>query len=213
MMPAKDLSNQRFGKLVAIERTGSRNRRALWMCICDCGNRKEVSSSHLVRGQTKSCGCLKDGIIHGASRRSGRSKEYYIWLSMRQRCRNPKSKHYHQYGGRGIDVCERWNDFSAFASDMGPRPSARHTVERRDNDLGYSPDNCYWATMKEQANNTRRNIKVTLGEETMNLSQAVEMLGLRYGTVLNRIHRGMSPEEAIRSYGGQDSIPSQENAA
>ena len=135
--------------------------------------------------------------VHGNARRGHKASEYLVWIAMRQRCGNPNNKKFPDYGGRGISVCGRWDDYSAFAGDMGARPSRRHTIERIDTNGDYEPSNCRWATFKEQANNTRRNIRVSVGGEAMTLKQAVERFGGRYGTVLARVHAGVPVEQAL----------------
>jgi hypothetical protein len=131
-------------------------------CKCSCGNTVEVKAHNLLTTNTKSCGCLR--LTGDANRKHGkyRTPEYYIWSSMRQRCSNPKTQSYKYYGARGIKVCDRWeHSFENFLSDMGPRPDGL-TLERNDNDRGYSPDNCCWATHSRQSKN-RRPWKKNLG--------------------------------------------------
>jgi hypothetical protein len=132
-------------------------RSSYWNCDCECGNTVVVRIAELTRGGTKSCGCWQSDTITRINTRHGMSKmpEYKVWTQMRQRCSNPKNKNFFHYGGRGISVCKRWDDFSLFISDMGSRPSIIHSIERVNNSGNYEPSNCRWATMKEQCRNKR----------------------------------------------------------
>lgn len=154
-----DLSGQRFGRLVAIERAPNHKRQTVWKCHCDCGAEVEVQLGHLRSGRIVSCGCYKAensktrATIHGLRH----TKLYMVWTSMRQRCKNPKNKEYKYYGGRGISVCEEWNDYAVFnewAQSHGYREGL--SIERVDIDRGYCPENCTWIPLSEQAKNTTR---------------------------------------------------------
>ena len=197
-----DLTGQRFGRLTVVERVlPNKGGNAIWRCQCDCGNEVDVWGSALRNGHTKSCGCFRSDTtkdvhtVHGKKN----TRLYRIWLNMKNRCNNPNYHHFERYGGRGISVCSQWvQNFEAFfnwAIDNGYNDDL--TLDRIDNNKGYSPDNCRWATPKEQSNNVSRNRLVTFNGETRNITQWREYLGLSKATVDYRLCHGWTPEEAL----------------
>ena len=151
-----DLVGVRFGRLVVESDSGERSNGIKWRCLCDCGNRKNISGPDLRGGKTRSCGCMRMEKItkHGATPRSGMTLTYRTWRAMKARCAPTAPAHAYYYD-RGIGVCARWSEYKAFLADMGHRPSPRHSIDRIDNDKGYEPGNCRWATKSEQERNKR----------------------------------------------------------
>ena len=157
-----DLTGQRFGLLTVVElskRRATYDGRLLWKCKCDCGKIAYLPNNTLKTGHTSSCGCKRRrtnqrAVTHGQTRNGKLTNTYRSWSSMLERCRNKNAPNYKDYGGRGITVCKRWLKFENFLADMGARP-VNKTIDRKNNDKGYSKTNCKWSTPKEQANNRR----------------------------------------------------------
>lgn len=145
---------------------------------------------------SKSCGCLQPA-PHGHASNGVVSPEYVVWACMKRRCLDDRLPAFRNYGGRGIQVCERWADFRNFYADMGPKPSPRHSIDRIDNDGNYEPGNCRWATRGEQCNNRRGNRRITVGDRTMTIAQWSRATGLPPGTLVRRLDLGWSHERAV----------------
>lgn len=203
-----DMTGQRFGRWLVVGRaenpSGSTNRDARWEVVCDCGNRRSVTRTSLVSGESQSCGCLQRELAsqvtperfktHGMTE----SSEYNVWSCMKARCTNPNNRAYPRYGGRGITVCERWlSSFENFYADMGPRPSMSHSIDRIDSNLGYSPENCRWETEVIQQNNRRNNTCITFEGKTLTLSEWSKETGIPVKVLRGRHSHGMPPEKIL----------------
>lgn len=185
-----DLRGMRFGRLVVTRRVSGANSRPRWECFCDCGQECHVDGRSLRGGRQRSCGCLRREASSSAQTTHGLSKsaEFKAWCAIKQRCGNPKTRNFHCYGGRGITVCDRWlHSFETFLEDMGPRPSPKHSIDRRDNDGPYAPGNCRWATRVQQNRNKRNNRRVTIGGETLTVIEWCERSGLQSHVIRNRL--------------------------
>jgi hypothetical protein len=198
----KDLTGHPpFGRLTVVAFAGiASNRKATWRCLCDCGNETVVTGVDLRSGHSQSCGCLMGERLIASLTTHGRSgtPEHSSWKQMRQRCLNPKNNAYDRYGGRGIVICQRWLDsFADFYADMGPKPSPKHSIERRENDGNYEPGNCYWATPKQQNRNTRKNVMLTFDGRTQCIGAWAEELGMGLRTLWTRLNDGWSVERAL----------------
>lgn len=134
---------------------------------------------------------------HGFGGDHNRPPEYGVWQAMVQRCTNPNCKTWHRYGGRGIRVCDRWRTYENFIADMGPRPSAAHSIDRIDNNRGYTPSNCRWVTIRVQANNTRWNRRIMVKGRTATIAEWARITGLKGNTILCRLRAGWTPERAV----------------
>lgn len=170
-----------------------KDKQILWECLCDCGKHVFLRSYNLRKGQ-KSCGCKVGEAVGIAnklrdSHHLARTPEYRTWVGMRARCVNPKITHYHLYGGRGVSVCERWEDFKNFWEDMGPRPDG-HSIERIDTNGNYSPENCKWGTHREQYDNKRAAIRVLIDNEWITVREAAIKLNTTDPAIRGRVVMG-----------------------
>ena len=212
-MVAKNISGQRFGRLVALSAEGkTENNTTIWKCQCDCGNTKCVPISRLTSGKTRSCGCLAkevssqvhkgntDRVTHAGSD----ERLYCIYRAMIRRCYNKNDKRFRNYGGRGIKVCDIWlNDYSEFrrfAVEQGYDEKAKYgetTIDRIDTNGDYSPGNCRFVNMKTQQNNRTNNHVLLFAGEEKTISEWAEELGISRKTIVSRLHYGWSVEKAL----------------
>lgn len=169
-----------------------------YFCRCSCGTEKVVDAQSLKVGDTQSCGCYKKEQFSARATRHGaaKTKAYFSWWNMKNRCERTNHVYYKDYGGRGIKICERWLDFANFLADMG-QPDGDLCLERIDNDGNYEPSNCRWATRKEQANNRRSSAFIEFQDERLTLQQWSERLGIKRATIALRLKTGWSVEKAL----------------
>ena len=192
MTKLNDLLGQRFGKLTVIARAeNNKHNSAMWLCKCDCGTEKIIQGDCLLKGHTKSCGCLRASLlpILGLKHGLGKTRLHSIWLDMRRRCYKKNRKAYKDYGGRGITICDEWkDDFLSFYNwSINNGYEDNLTIDRIDVNSNYEPSNCRWITKREQCKNTRANINITYNNQTKTLSEWAEILKINYNTLHSRI--------------------------
>lgn len=207
-----DLTGKKFGRLTVLERSNNqKGKDVVWKCRCDCGNYTEVTAGHLKDGHTKSCGCLPKeksferikfspkSVKHGMTN----TRLYRIYHKMNLRCYSIVNPAYPRYGGRGITICQEWlgehgfENFAKWALSNGYADNL--SIDRKDNDKGYSPNNCKWSTAKEQANNTRSTIFLTYKGETKPASEWSEITRIPQDTLTYRKRHGWTDEECIET--------------
>ncbi len=191
-----------FGKLTVVRRANGAASHSKWECACACGRTKVIRGTSLVTAgkPTRSCGCLAatNAMTHGGTL-GGPSPEHVAWRSMRRRCAARRGRDWRSYGARGIKVCARWaKSFPLFLVDMGPRPSPQHSLDRKNNEGGYEPGNCRWATRTEQANNRRTCRMIAYGGETMSVAAWARRHGLSEGALRSRLDRGVPVSQATQ---------------
>ena len=203
MIHKLNLVGQRFGRLTVISEVKSDNYQTAWLCRCDCGNEKVIKTRHLRSGATKSCGCLRDEMNRD------RPDQYYpkdvrnrrllgIWKGMLRRCENETAEYFYLYGGRGITVCNEWHDYVQFARwALNNGYQDNLSIDRIDFNGNYKPGNCRWATVKEQANNSRKCIFITIEGITKTATEWAEQYGIKPATLYARLKRGMDVQTAL----------------
>lgn len=195
-----DMLGMKIGRLTVVEFAGIQNSLVMWKCKCECGNEIIRSGSVLKRHRVNSCGCLqKDSTVarcwkHGKTR----DKTWKCWQNILFRCNNPKCKGFHNYGGRGITVCERWNSFDNFLSDMGDCPEGL-TIERKDTNGNYCPENCIWADCITQQNNRRDNFIINFNGQEYTAAELGRKFNMNGCLISQRIRKGWDINDAINT--------------
>lgn len=201
----KDLTGMQFGRLVALKMERESPKSDYWLCRCACGNEKVIRCDSLLSGKTKSCGCLlRESASHRAKKHGMcKSKIYAVFYGMHSRCENTKDVAYKYYGGRGIDVCKEWSGehgfetFYSWALKNGYHEGL--TLDRINTNGIYEPSNCKWSTRLEQQQNIRSNVIVICDCNKMTLRQAEELYGTPPNTIYERLKRGWSDEDAVKT--------------
>lgn len=192
-----NLIGQRFGRLVVIGLDDRNSKKTYWVCQCDCGGIKSARSDCLLCGAVKSCGCMKKeqdkkNLTANHSHKQSGTRLYRIWQGIKKRCNDVHDARYDRYGGRGISICDEWEqnfkNFFEWAMHNGYDETL--TIDRIDNNGDYCPDNCRWSTQKEQSNNRSTTIRITIGNATKSLKEWCSIFEIEYGTIIARYHSG-----------------------
>ena len=204
-----DLTGKKFNRLTVLEKAYRKNNKNYWRCICDCGKEVFVDAQKIRNWHTKSCGCYKYEMNKErlSKHKLSKTRLYVLYRSILQRCYWEKTEHYSNYGGRGITVCDEWlNDFKSFydwayangyKEEKLPSGTNKWTIDRIDNDKGYSPDNCRFVTMKEQCLNRSTTVKLTYNGITLTRKEWAKKVGINEHTIKRRMYDGWSVEEAL----------------
>jgi hypothetical protein len=196
----KEEKGKIYGYLTVLKKVANhtKTRDAMWECMCKCGSLTKVKGSSLRLGVTVSCGCKKKEYTHMTKHDMCNTRFYACWSDMKRRCKKTGNNK-HRYFDRGIKVCERWLSFDFFKEDMHELYNESLTLERINNNKGYHPSNCKWATRQEQAENRETNVYIEFNGKRMSISKWSRELGIPQSTVFSRIHiQGMSPLKALR---------------
>lgn len=201
-----NLVGERYGRFVVIEYLGLKKRKdghnsKYWLCVCDCGNVVEHTTAELLSGCSLSCGCYRKEKLHNLYYKGGNSKLYDVWRMMKKRCYDETCPQYKNYGARGITICDEWlgdfgyENFKKWAELHGYKEGL--TIDRNDNNNGYSPENCSWRTMEYQSNNKRNNRLLEMNGETKTLAMWCKKYGAEYSRTRYRINHGYTLFEAL----------------
>lgn len=196
----KIVEGMKFGRLTVVGSKKKVGGRLVWFCKCVCGKGLNIRDDSLKSGHSKSCGCLSRDVAATRCKTHGLSEipEYDAWENMRFRCNKTVHLHYKNYGGRGIKVCDRWqNSFMNFYKDVGPRPSSKHSLDRINNNGNYEPGNVRWTTQVVQVRNSRKFILVEFNGKKQSLADWAEETGLPRNTIYMRLYNNWSTEEAL----------------
>ena len=201
----KDLTGMKFGRLTVIERTeNSESGKTRWLCRCDCGKEIVVCGCNLKNNHTQSCGCIHHEVVSRVfgTHHMSQSRIYSIWVNIKTRCLNHKAVNYHNYGGRGITICNEWqNDFQAFydyVSKLEHFNEKGYSLDRINNNGNYEPNNLRWADLKTQSRNTRANLIVIYKGKSMPLIDAAELSGIAFPTLWARVRNGDTGDRLFR---------------
>ena len=203
-----DMRGLKFGRLEVIEEVGRDNAgNKTWLCRCDCGNEKVISGGNIRAGHSLSCGCFRLEQARKKTTRHGmrHTRVYNVWLCLIQRCTNPLNPAYGNYGGRGIQVCDKWRDFPSFYADMGDVPEGMQ-IDRIDVNGNYEPGNCRWLNKKGQARNKRTTRILTYQGKSQSLADWSEELGINYFVLHSRLRRGWSDERTLSTAGEDETL-------